>query len=195
MASGKTENYGLNQWEATDKVERLDFNADNTKIDAALHDMEQARAAAMETLRAERLWVKVGECTLDSAATSITYTVPNAEQYQSLLVYYYMQNGHHQIFLSVNDTSSDNRIELYSIGSDNTANRSVGQVHIVPFSNRGGLLESSSAIWYNSDYTRSNHNITNFTDALSGSVNITVFHSYSRTFAAGSQIVVYGLKK
>ena len=36
MASNQTSNYGLNQWEATDQVLRTDFNADNSKIDAAL---------------------------------------------------------------------------------------------------------------------------------------------------------------
>lgn len=32
----KTANYNLNQWDAEDKVQRADFNADNAKIDAAL---------------------------------------------------------------------------------------------------------------------------------------------------------------
>ena len=33
MASGQTQYYGLSQWEAADKVERVDFNSDNAKID------------------------------------------------------------------------------------------------------------------------------------------------------------------
>ena len=60
MASGKTEHYGLNQWEATDKVERLDFNADNAKIDAALKasgiavgEEKAAREAAVTELTAK----------------------------------------------------------------------------------------------------------------------------------------------
>ena len=36
MASGQTQYYGLSQWEAADKVERVDFNSDNAKIDGAL---------------------------------------------------------------------------------------------------------------------------------------------------------------
>lgn len=36
MATNHTENYELNQWLATDQVQRTDFNADNAKIDAAL---------------------------------------------------------------------------------------------------------------------------------------------------------------
>ena len=43
MASGQTQYYGLSQWEAADKVERVDFNSDNAKIDGALHALaEQA---------------------------------------------------------------------------------------------------------------------------------------------------------
>ena len=36
MATNYTTNYQLNQWEPTDQVQRTDFNADNSKIDAAL---------------------------------------------------------------------------------------------------------------------------------------------------------------
>lgn len=36
MASGKTTNYGLNQWVNSDRVQMAEFNADNAKIDAAL---------------------------------------------------------------------------------------------------------------------------------------------------------------
>ena len=41
MASGQTQYYGLSQWEAVDKVERVDFNSDNAKIDAALAAMSE----------------------------------------------------------------------------------------------------------------------------------------------------------
>ena len=36
MASNYTSNYNLNQWSASDRVLRTEFNADNAKIDAAL---------------------------------------------------------------------------------------------------------------------------------------------------------------
>ena len=39
-----TEHYQLNQWEANDKVQRTDFNADNAKLDAALHRLAQEKA-------------------------------------------------------------------------------------------------------------------------------------------------------
>ena len=41
----KTKHYQLNQWAAGDKVQRIDFNADNAKIDAALRTNADAIAA------------------------------------------------------------------------------------------------------------------------------------------------------
>ena len=41
----KTRNYQLNQWAAGDKVQRVDFNADNAKIDAAVKANADAIAA------------------------------------------------------------------------------------------------------------------------------------------------------
>ena len=45
MASNQTANYGLNQWEATDKVMREDFNADNRKIEEALAQLQSEKAS------------------------------------------------------------------------------------------------------------------------------------------------------
>ena len=51
MSTNHTTNYNLNQWEATDKVLRTEFNEDNAKIDAALksHDVELAGLEAQNT--------------------------------------------------------------------------------------------------------------------------------------------------
>ena len=45
MSTNHTTNYDLNQWEGTDKVLRAEFNADNSKIDAALKANADAIAA------------------------------------------------------------------------------------------------------------------------------------------------------
>ena len=42
MASNQTSNYGLCQWEATDRVLHTDFNEDNQKIDTALKNLQTA---------------------------------------------------------------------------------------------------------------------------------------------------------
>ena len=57
MASNYTEHYDLCQWEATDQVQRTDFNVDNAKIDAALDTLaglvaEKAEASAVSALSA-----------------------------------------------------------------------------------------------------------------------------------------------
>ena len=49
MSTNHTTNYNLNQWEATDKVLRTEFNADNAKIDAAL----KANADAVDSLETQ----------------------------------------------------------------------------------------------------------------------------------------------
>ena len=45
-----TTNYQLNQWEATDRVTRDDFNADNAAIDTALKTVADAAAAAQSAV-------------------------------------------------------------------------------------------------------------------------------------------------
>ena len=55
MASNQTSSYGLSQWEATDAVQRLEFNADNAKVDAALKSLsdqvvQKANQSALNTV-------------------------------------------------------------------------------------------------------------------------------------------------
>ena len=40
----RTTNYNLNQWEADDKIQRVDFNGDNAKIDGALAGLARSKA-------------------------------------------------------------------------------------------------------------------------------------------------------
>ena len=40
----QTSNYQLSQWDAEDRIQREDFNGDNAKIDAALHEAVQQLA-------------------------------------------------------------------------------------------------------------------------------------------------------
>ena len=55
MASNYTTNYQLNQWEPTDAVQRVEFNQDNAKVDAALKSLseqvvQKANQSALNTL-------------------------------------------------------------------------------------------------------------------------------------------------
>ena len=44
MATNQTTNYQLNQWEPTDQVLHIDFNADNAKVDTALAGLAENKA-------------------------------------------------------------------------------------------------------------------------------------------------------
>ena len=55
MATNYTTNYQLNQWEPTDAVQRVEFNQDNAKVDAALKSLsdqvvQKANQSALNTL-------------------------------------------------------------------------------------------------------------------------------------------------
>lgn len=49
MASGQTENYGLNQWASEDAVLREEFNRDNAKINDALMNMPYVKIVSFKT--------------------------------------------------------------------------------------------------------------------------------------------------
>ena len=53
MATNHTTNYQLNQWLSTDQVLRADFNADNAKIDAALHAVDRRRLQVLQSYALE----------------------------------------------------------------------------------------------------------------------------------------------
>ena len=68
----KTKNYQLNQWAAGDKVQRIDFNADNDKIDGAIAAVS-ARAGALETGKADKTALDAAKATIPKMAIG-TYT-------------------------------------------------------------------------------------------------------------------------
>ncbi len=73
MASGQTQYYGLSQWEAVDKVERVDFNSDNARVDEALHALAEGA-----------VWEKIGETRAGIPQMSLSIHVPSIGRYRSL---------------------------------------------------------------------------------------------------------------
>ena len=49
MSTNYTENFDLCQWEPTDPVQRVEFNADNAKLDAALAVLAESRNCQIYT--------------------------------------------------------------------------------------------------------------------------------------------------
>ena len=88
MASNQTTNYGLNQWEATDQVLRADFNADNSKIDAALKGLaEKGTALEEKDSLLENAISQCGNCRMEvvrftgNGNTSFSVTFPQKPVY------------------------------------------------------------------------------------------------------------------
>ena len=112
MSTNHTTNYDLNQWEATDKVLRTDFNEDNAKIDAALKanaDAIAAEAAAREagdeTVAAGNCWVKVLDATLEAETQkwNVDMSGIDLSLYHRLVIYPYLTGDTNQSpYLHVN---------------------------------------------------------------------------------------------
>ena len=61
MSARKTENYQLNQWEASDQVLREDFNRDNTLLDSALALLAEQVSTKAETSALNALSTRVNK--------------------------------------------------------------------------------------------------------------------------------------
>ena len=82
MATNQTTNYQLNQWEPTDAVQRVEFNQDNAKVDAALKSLsdqvvQKANQSAVNTL-ITAVNQKVDQSTLDSLAQTVNQKAETA---------------------------------------------------------------------------------------------------------------------
>ena len=84
MATNHTANYNLNQWEATDPVLRTDFNADNSKVDAALKSLSTTvQQHTTQISQMQTALSKCGTCTFHyqsyegDGATTKTLSFPS----------------------------------------------------------------------------------------------------------------------
>lgn len=75
MATNQTENYGLNQWEASDKVLREEFNADNAKVEGALSGLAAQVAAKASKTDLNALTTQVNAKAAQTALDSLAATV------------------------------------------------------------------------------------------------------------------------
>ena len=70
MPSKYTSNYQLNQWEPDDAVRRVDFNADNAKIDAAIKAVD-ARVTSVSGSKASVSALNSLQSTVNSQAATL----------------------------------------------------------------------------------------------------------------------------
>ena len=189
----QTQNYQLNQWEKTDRIKMEDFNEDNRKIDAALGALAGTLAdKPSRSEMAEALpWVKLGETTLSTAATEMSITVPNADQYQQFLVFYTAAGGK-ITYLTVQGKDT---FALYNFSGTSTApaSKAAGRAELYPMDD--GTFVTYSIYGTNSSTTqRYNDCMLSTGLMLSGNVSFALREIQSQ-LAAGTKLVVYGLKK
>ena len=159
-------------------------NADNAEKAAR----EAADSAQLETLRAENLWVKLGEVTLKQAGSQMSITAANAERYARFFCQYTL-HGPKVVYFSLGAVFSADLFELEAYNST----LSIGTMDIICCGSAMLLRTQTSTndgqyTWGHSDSSlRAN-------SALSGS---TIFKVYTgdENFASGAHMVLYGLKK
>lgn len=196
-SANKTENIGLNLWEATDQVLRVDFNSDNEKTDAAI-----AAAAAASPL------AKLFDVTTSEEATQADLDLSGIDLYQySRLEVQIEASGNvtSGVMIRLNGVSSN---YLYSNGSNAAY---FGYAYIIQgsgpsicFFNMHLRPENGSvkaAILTSGSY---NHNaacysmgpgmawISSLADVKTLNL-ITLSTTYK--ISAGAKIIVYGVKK
>lgn len=187
MASNQTANYGLSQWEATDKVERLDFNADNAKLDAALHNMAETHNADMATLREEQLWNKLTDVCLTSAAAQISLNLGDTTGYQALLLHYSL-SGPKAVTMVFNGGAE------HAVFTRDTASTLVlGKINLISGGANGGVLACYEYIVKDSSSLTNQGRWLEVDNGFNGATTIT-FASADNNFAKKSSVVVYGLK-
>lgn len=87
----KTENYQLNQWDKTDRIQMEDFNADNAKIEAALAaeagsraSLEQAVAALAAQMTPQTL--VDATCTISNGGWSVDISSIDWSQWRTVYI-------------------------------------------------------------------------------------------------------------
>ena len=187
---GETGNYQLKQWEKTDRIQMEDFNADNAKIEAAL--------AALQTEKADQAdlpWVKIGEATLTESAQQVSVNVPDVEQYISLFLVF---EGSGSSEMGLMWTGMDTYSTIANQGRDNTMTRCCGFILAVPMP-AGGVF-ARRCYYYTVTSSGSGDYIQLLSSAATnGNITVSFTGKDSSTgkepLAAGSQLIVYGIKK
>lgn len=189
----ETSNYKLNQWDKTDRIEMEDFNEDNQKIDAALAAEKQARenadAAQLSTLRNENLWVKIGETELTAAANELSIPVENPSRYERLIVQF-STSGPKVLYFSINGGTS-----AILFNNSYTSVSCTGQAELVRGYPSGIFAVYDNAMYDGENFWKLNSNFYLRTISFNAVSTLGLRAGSGETLAAGTHVVVYGLKK
>ena len=197
----RTQNYNLCQWEAADKVQRTDFNADNAKIDAALGGIA-ARVAALEAKQP----VELRRIKLTGATKRITLSLSGIDvtQYDHLRLEFremvisagsvgMLANGltsAYQYKSAYSNTSkTENQVTLSSAGT------SLGNVDIYPLSNWILFRVNSSSTPVSMEYLSGTWAwVIHWGLAYRNLNKLELIPTNAEaSFAAGGEVVLYGM--
>jgi len=103
MPSNFTPNYSLNQWEASDKVQRVDFNADNAKIDAAL-------AGKLGRTELHYTFHRLDESPAGFSSSSCNFLISDWSVWEYVFVNFWVAPGDH--------TATKTKLQLYPGGNN-----------------------------------------------------------------------------
>ena len=165
MASNYTEHYDLCQWEATDAVQRVEFNADNAKVDAALKALsdqvvQKANQSAVNTV-ISAVNQKADAATVNSLSSLLNSEIAQRQEEDSSLQSTLILKGNCQIYYGtyVGD-GQDTRTLTFSgtpllvlIQRDNLLCRGIQGNRYFMCQTNGGAGELCDAVWEGNSFT------------------------------------------
>ena len=104
MATNQTTNYQLNQWEPGDAVQRVDFNADNAKVDAALKSLsdqvvQKANQSALNTV-ISAVNQKADASTVSSLSSQLSSEIAQRQETDSSMQAILAKKGNCRIYFT-----------------------------------------------------------------------------------------------
>lgn len=188
----QTANYGLNQWNKSDRIQMEDFNADNVKTDQALAALENGQ----EVLRSENRLVRLGEWSFDEDTNSISFPLPEQwySNYWKLYIIGDLQTSNPAAFSLFVNEEADSRFTVAS--GANLYGRA--QIEVTPFNSVSATYVNASVLTYKGpDETPSSPGgsgcISDLPPAELLSVGLRMSASTYR-FKEGSHFTLYGLR-
>ena len=172
MSTNHTTNYDLCQWEATDQVQRTDFNQDNAKIEAALNSKLSAiEVVAETTITSNAAYFSLDLTGVDwdqwSVVAVVSDPLPYAADFSSLSINCPTVNIQREISGEVTPAVGPNLLLLFPMRDGGR------QIRYLVFP--GGQMAASAQGTYN-DIT-----------------GLTLSSNASNGFRTGSSIKVYGV--
>lgn len=202
-ASATTEHYGLSQWAEDDLILRQDFNHDNAAIDAALHAQQTAATTAIAALEESVSLVRLASQTLAANADSISISLSGIDMSKfmelQLISSPMILSGSARVWVRFNGDSGENYWNE-GVSSEttcllmepNSPPKQAGEMTLWTDGSRVAGLYSGVVV--NGSVRRGEARSWSG-GTLSDLTSIQLTCANSKSFAAGTRITLYGLKK